>query len=103
MGEDIADLGGSLLAYLAWREATQGKDLRPSDGLRPEQRFFVGVAQASCSNERDEDKRLLAIADPHSPPEYRVNGVMSNMPEFATAFSCKPGQPMVRAKACKIW
>jgi putative endopeptidase len=103
LGEDVADLGGTLLAWLAWKDATRGKELRPSDGMSPNQRFFVGMAQWACSNERAEDQRLRAITDPHSPPEYRVNGVVSNMPEFATAFSCKPGQPMARALACKVW
>jgi putative endopeptidase len=103
MGEDVADLGGTLLAYLAWKDATRGQELKPRDGLSPDQRFFVGMAQWACSDERPENKRLNAITDPHSPPEYRINGVVSNMPEFAAAFSCKPGQPMVREQACKVW
>jgi len=103
MGEDVADLGGTLLAYLAWKDATREKELRPIDGLSPDQRFFVGMAQWACADERPEHKRLTAITDPHSPPEYRINGVVSNMPEFASAFSCKTGQPMVRAQVCKVW
>ncbi len=102
-GEDVADLGGTLLAYIAWKSATQGKNLKPVDGLTPDQRFFVGMAQWACGDERPESKRVTAITDPHSPLEYRINGVVSNMPEFQKAFSCKVGQPMVRAQACKIW
>jgi endothelin-converting enzyme/putative endopeptidase len=103
MGEDVADLGGTLLAWIAWKAANKGHVLQPIDGLTPEQRFFVGMAQWACGSERPESLRLGAITNPHSPNEYRINGVVSNMPEFQTAFSCKIGQPMVREKACKIW
>jgi putative endopeptidase len=103
LGENAADLGGTLLAYLAWKAETQGQDLKPMDGLTPDQRFFVGMAQWACGSERPEIKRMDAITDPHSPDEYRVNGIVSDMPEFRKAFSCKEGQPMVRAQSCKIW
>lgn len=102
-GEDIADLGGTLLAYLAWKEDTKAQKLQELDGLTPDQRFFVGYAQSWCSNEKDETKRLRATVDPHSPEKYRANGVVSNMPQFREAFHCKPGQPMVRENACRIW
>ncbi len=103
LGEDLADLGGTLLAYLAWKEATKGQDLQSKDGLTPDQRFFVGMAQWACGSERAEIKRMNAITNPHSPLEDRVNGVVSNMPEFQKAFSCKVGQPMVHEHMCKIW
>lgn len=105
MGEDVADLGGEILAYMAWGSATIGKNLQPVDGLTPEQRFFIGFAQWDCANERPEDLRVRAQTDPHSPPEYRINGVLVNMPEFARAFSCRAGQPMVKApeNVCKVW
>jgi putative endopeptidase len=103
MGEDIADLGGTFLAYIAWKSATKGQDLKPADGFAPDQRFFIGMAQWACSNERPENLRANAITDPHSPDQYRINGVVSNMPEFRNAFACKVGQPMVREKACKVW
>jgi putative endopeptidase len=103
LGEDAADLGGTFLAYLAWKEATKGQTLRPIDGLTPDQRFFVGMAQWACGDERAESKRANAITNPHSPEEYRINGVVSNMPEFGKAFACRAGQPMVRAQQCKIW
>ena len=102
-GEDLADLGGTLLAYLAWKEDTKNQKLEPLDGLTPEQRFFIAYAQSWCTNERDENKRLRATVDPHSPEKYRANGVVSNMPEFGAAFHCKPGQPMVRENACRVW
>ncbi len=102
-GEDLADLGGTLLAYLAWKEDTKNQELEPLDGLTPEQRFFVAYGQSWCSNERDEDMRLRATVDPHSPEKYRANGVVSNLKEFREAFHCKPGQPMVRENACRVW
>jgi putative endopeptidase len=102
-GEDVADLGGELLGWLAWKTATKGRHLESVEGLTPEQRFFVGFAQWVCGAERPENLRMHAITDPHSPFEYRVNGVVANMPEFHQAFSCKAGQPMVREKSCKVW
>jgi endothelin-converting enzyme/putative endopeptidase len=102
-GEDLADLGGTLLAYLAWKEDTKNQKLDPIDGLTPDQRFFIGYGQSWCTNEREENKRLRATVDPHSPEKYRANGVVSNMPEFREAFHCKPTQPMVRENVCRVW
>ena len=105
LGEDVADLGGEILAYVAWKSATKDQNLTPADGLSPDQRFFVGFAQWACANVRPEDLRLRAAVDEHSPDIYRVNGVVVNMPEFAQAFSCKQGQPMVKPadKVCRVW
>jgi len=103
LGEDVADLGGTMLAYVAWKDATKDRKLEPIDGFTPDQRFFIGMAQWACGDERAANKRLHALTDPHSPDEYRIDGVVSNMPEFAKAFSCKTGQPMVRANACRVW
>jgi endothelin-converting enzyme/putative endopeptidase len=104
-GEDVADLGGTLIAYLAWQKAVakSGQKLSPVDGFTPEQRFFIGFGQWACENNRPENQRVSAATDPHSPGKYRINGIVSDLPEFAKAFSCKAGQPMVREKACKIW
>jgi putative endopeptidase len=103
VGEDVADLGGTIIAYLAWKATTANQKLEPVDGFTPEQRFFIGYAQWACTNARPEILRLRALTDPHSPVRYRINGVVANMPEFAQAFMCKPGQPMVREKPCKVW
>ena len=103
LGEDVADLGGLQLAYLAWQEANKGKDLKPIDGFTPEQRFFIGYGQSWCSAERPEVQRMRATVDPHSPPRYRTNGVVSNMPEFQKAFACKQGSTVVRESRCKVW
>ncbi len=102
-GEDIADLGGLVLAWLAWHLEEAGKSAEARDGLTPEQRFFVGYAQWACEDARPEFKRAQAIGDPHSPGRYRVNGLVVNMPEFARAFSCRPHQAMVKAEPCRIW
>jgi putative endopeptidase len=103
LGEDVADLGGLLLAYLAWKDDTKGQTLEPIEGLTPEQRFFVGYGQSWCGQSRDETKRLRATIDPHSPEKYRTNGVVSNMPQFQEAFHCKAGSPMVNQNRCRIW
>jgi putative endopeptidase len=102
-GEDVADLGGTLLAYIAWKEQTAGEHLSDVDGFTPDQRFFVGMAQWACENMRPENLRVEAATDPHSPGFARVNGVVSNMPQFQKAFSCKAGQPMVHTPTCKVW
>jgi putative endopeptidase len=104
-GEDVADLGGTILAYVAWKDATKNMTLEDRDGLTPDQRFFVGFAQWACENNRPENERVNAITDPHSPGKYRINGVVVNMPEFGAAFSCKAGQPMVKPpeKVCHVW
>jgi endothelin-converting enzyme/putative endopeptidase len=104
-GEDIADLGGTILAYIAWKDTDKNMQLTDRDGLTPDQRFFVGFAQWACENDRPEDLRARAITDPHSPAKYRVNGVVVNMPEFGSAFHCKAGSAMVKPadKVCKVW
>ena len=103
LGEDVADLGGLLLAYVAWKGDTNGQTLEPIDGLTPDQRFFVGYGQSWCGQTRDETKRMRATVDPHSPEKYRTNGVVSNMPEFQEAFHCKAGAPMVNENRCRVW
>jgi len=103
LGEDVADLGGLLLAYMAWQDDTKGEKLDPIDGLTPEQRFFIGYGQSWCGQTRDETKRLRATVDEHSPEKYRTNGVVSNMPQFQEAFHCKTGAPMVNQNRCRVW
>ena len=102
-GEDVADLGGTILAFIAWRAETANKKLQNIEGFTPEQRFFIGLAQWACENNRPEDERVSAITDPHSPGKYRINGVVVNMPEFQKAFSCKADSAMTRQDRCRIW
>jgi putative endopeptidase len=103
LGEDVADLGGLILAHMAWKAQTAGLSLESRDGLTPEQRFFVGYAQWACENVRPESQRLQVKTDPHSPGRYRVNGLVVNMPEFEQAFVCRSGQPMVSSNRCRVW
>ena len=105
LGEDIADLGGEVLAYEAWKSAVGDRKLTDRDGFTPDQRFFIGFAQWACENARAEQQREWALTNVRSPARYRVNGVVVNMPEFAQAFSCKPDAPMTKpaAKVCSIW
>ncbi len=105
LGENVADIGGEILAYMAWKDKTKDMKLQPIDGLAPEQRFFIGFAQWDCGSDRPEDLRMRAMTDPHSPSQYRINGVVVDMPEFGQAFGCKSGQPMVPPadKVCRVW
>ncbi|MCU1234094.1 MAG: Endothelin-converting enzyme 1, partial [Candidatus Solibacter sp.] len=102
LGENTADNGGARIALMALMN-TIGKDAKKIDGFTPEQRFFLSFGQVWCSNEREEALRLQVQTDPHSPPQFRVKGVVKNMPEFQKAFSCKAGAPMVKANACRVW
>jgi putative endopeptidase len=104
LGENVADNGGLRIAYLALlRSLSPDEKTRVIDGFSPAQRFFLGWGQVWCNAYTPETARLRAQTDPHSPGNYRVNGVVSNMPEFAEAFGCKPGDPMVRENACRVW
>ena len=103
LGEDVADLGGLILAWMAWKAQTAGQTLASRDGLTPEQRFFVGNAQWACENTRPEEERLSAMTDPHSPNKYRVNGLVINMPEFRQAFACTAGKPLYKEEVCRVW
>jgi putative endopeptidase len=103
LGENIADLGGLLIAYGAYRRSLEGKPAPgPIDGLTGDQRFFMGWAQIWRSNARPEFARLLLAVDVHGPNAFRVTGPLANMPEFARAFGCKPGDPMVRPDSARV-
>jgi putative endopeptidase len=105
-GESIADLGGLNIAYAAFQKSMQGKPRPPSvGGYTPEQRFFLAYAHNWATNMRPEYARFQALQDPHPLPKFRTNGPLSNMPQFAQAFQCKAGDPMVRADKdrCQIW
>ena len=105
-GESIADLGGLVVAYAAFQKSMEGKP-RPAniDGFTAEQRFFLGFARGWAENIRPELARLLVNSDPHPLAKFRVNGPLSNMPQFAAAFQCKDGEVMVRPEKdrCVIW
>lgn len=106
LGENAADLGGLTVAYAALQKALAGRPRPPLiDGMTPEQRFFLAWAQIWRSNTTPQTARLLINTDPHSPGRWRTNGPLSNMPEFAQAFGCKPGDPMVRPDSIRatLW
>jgi putative endopeptidase len=103
LGENTADNGGMRIAYMALLSALAGKEPAPIDGLTAEQRFFLGWANAWCQNRADALKRMLANIDPHSPAKYRVNGTISNMPEFREAYHCAANAAMVNQNACRVW
>jgi putative endopeptidase len=103
MGENIADLGGLLIAYGAYRRSLEGKpEPAPIDGFTGDQRFFLGWAQIWRSNVRPAFARMLLTIDPHGPNAFRVNGPFSNMQAFAKAFGCKNGDPMVRPDSLRV-
>ena len=107
LGENIADLGGVKLSFAALVEYAKKKPFAPTEGgadaVTPEQRFYLGYAQSWCGKYRDETMRVVVATNPHSPPQFRVNGPLSNQPSFAKAFSCTRGQPMARKDACEVW
>jgi len=106
LGENIADLGGLLIAYGAYRRSLEGKPQpAPIDGFTGPQRLFLAWAQIWRAKSRPEFTRLLVTVDPHAPPQFRTIGPLSNIPAFAEAFNCKPGDPMVRPESerAQIW
>jgi putative endopeptidase len=103
LGENTADNGGLRIAHMALMDTLAGKNPAPIDGFSADQRLFLGWAQIWCQNATPEVSRMLAQTDPHSPGRYRVNGTVSNMPEFQKAYQCKAGDPMVSAKPCRVW
>ena len=103
LGENTADNGGVRISLMALQSTLAGKKSEAPGGITSEQEFFVAYGQSWCANWKPELLRLLAQSNPHSAPQYRVNGVVSNMPEFQKAFGCKKGQPMVRENACHVW
>jgi predicted metalloendopeptidase len=105
LGENIADLGGLTIAYYAYQKSLNGKPAPELDGLTGDQRFFLGWSQVWARKYRDDELRRRLLTDPHSPSQYRVNGIVTNMPEFYKAFNVKEGDALYRTEAIrvKIW
>jgi predicted metalloendopeptidase len=103
LGENTADNGGLKLAYMALSELLAQSPGKEIDGYTPQQRFFLAYGQVWCQNVTDQEARKRALTDPHSPGQWRVNGAVQNSAAFQQAFSCKDGQPMVSANACRVW
>jgi putative endopeptidase len=104
LNENIADLGGVKHAFLAYRKLRAGAaTVDVAGGLTEDQQFFVAVGQAWCGKDRPEKALELVTSDVHAPPRWRINGTLRNLPEFAVAFGCTPGQPMSPVERCTIW
>lgn len=105
LGENIGDLGGLTIALKAYHASLSGKPAPVMDGFTGEQRVFIGWGQAWLSKSTDEALRNQVSTDPHSPAQFRVNGVVRNIPEFYTAFNVKPTDSLYLApeKRVKIW
>ena len=103
LGENTADNGGLRIAYAALMTSLAGKMPAKRDDLTAQQRYFLAWGQIWCNNATVEVERLQVQTDPHSIDRFRVNGSVSNMPEFQQAFGCKVGDAMVRQKACRVW
>jgi putative endopeptidase len=106
LGENTADNGGLLLAYMAYMARAQKDGLdtaKKIDGYTGPQRFFIAYGQNWCENPRPEQVRNQVLTDPHSPDHFRANGAIVNQPGFAAAFGCKVGTPMVPKDSCRVW
>jgi len=103
LGENTADNGGLRIAHMALLDVLATTPQKPVEGFTDDQRFFIGWGQIWCQNVRPEMSRLLALNNEHSPGKYRVNGVVSNIPEFQKAFGCKADAAMIRKPACRVW
>jgi putative endopeptidase len=104
-GENIADLGGLTIAFAAFKRSQEGKESEVLDGFTPEQRFFLGFALFEQGIIRPELLKKYLVIDPHSPAMFRINGPVSNMPEFVEAFGAKTGDKLYREpnKRARIW
>ena len=105
LGENIGDLGGLNFAYTAYKNSLSGKPAETIDGMTGDQRFFYGWGQVWRRLYREPELRRRLLDDPHSPSQYRVNGIVSNMDAFYEAFDIKPGDAMYIApeKRVRIW
>lgn len=105
-GENIADNGGVKLAYQAyqaWRTQQRPAPQRDVEGFSDDQLYFLGYAQSWCEKVTTEQLETMAHSNPHSPPMWRVNGVIVNQPGFGPAFKCTAGAPMSPGKFCGVW
>jgi putative endopeptidase len=102
LGENIADLGGLEVAWDAFKLTAQGASKEARDGFTPEQRFFLSFAQTWRTQQRPQALRLQVQSNEHAPAKFRVDGPVSNLPPFADAFACKPGDAMLRARAARV-
>jgi putative endopeptidase len=106
LGENTADNGGLVLAYIAYMERAKKEGIdthKKVDGYTGPQRFYISFAQNWCENSRPEQIRNQVLTDPHSPDHFRANGAIVNQPGFGAAFGCKKASPMVPSDSCRVW
>jgi endothelin-converting enzyme/putative endopeptidase len=105
LGENIGDLAGLTIAYRAYQISLDGKEAPVLNGMTGDQRFFMGIGQVWRYKATDEALRNRVMTDPHSPPRFRVNGTLPNMPEFVAAFDVQEGDDMYLPPEdrVKIW
>lgn len=96
LGENIADLGGLIIGYLAYQKFLQKHGRKDIEGFSPEQRFFLGFAQMEREASRPEFKKLAALTDPHAEASFRINGPLSNFEPFYRIFEVKKGHKLYR-------
>ncbi len=101
-GENIADIGGIMMGYEAFKKTTQYKEKQVIGGLSADQRFFLGYALAWMINDRPEALASQVKSDVHSPAKYRVIGPLVNMPEFFTTFNIKEGDPLWKSEQERV-
>ncbi|WP_109831029.1 M13 family metallopeptidase [Reichenbachiella versicolor] len=105
LGENIGDLGGLTITYKAYKASLNGAEGKVMDGFTADQRLFIGYAQAWRGKSRDEALRTQVATDPHSPRDFRVNGIVKNVPAFYEAFNIKETDSLYLAPEdrVKIW
>ena len=103
LGENIADLGGVVMGYEAFKKTAQGKQTaKQENGFTPDQEYFLSYGYAWMVQRRPEAMRKQIMTDVHAPAKYRVNGPLSNIPEFYKAFDVKDGNAMYRKNDVRV-
>jgi len=103
LGENLGDIGGLKLMLSALRERRKGMQPTNVGGFDDDQQAFIAFAQVWCTNARPEQLRTQALTNPHSTSQWRVNGPVTDNPDFAKAFSCPAGAPLAPVNRCAVW
>jgi putative endopeptidase len=103
LGENLGDIGGLKMMLSALRDRRKGMEPTSVGGFDDDQQAFIAFAQVWCTNARPEALRTQAQTNPHSTSQWRVNGPVTDNPDFAKAFKCEEGAPMAPAQRCQVW